>query len=686
MRHKNRFSIQPLRLCLLAALLSITVSPLTIIQTVNGAGIATIGLGTDPSLESTRLEPGFDFVNDDDIADDESDNQEGANLSQVLLGNTTQSVITPLKITSPETSYTIERGNDALTLLLDRPDIQVVDYDYLQAASLGLQRAVISSGKIIVMQAGDSSDASPTNQARKIPVLNGGGVIVGGIDGSGNISGQSNLAGDLQDHYMVAPVGSGASSNNSTAYARARVSAAAARIFEAAPFLTPQQVVEILFTSATDLGDAGIDAVYGNGALDLQAALDPAGITSISTQGGSNDSAGSGSGSIIGLMLAGGLAYALFGQSESLQKTLILDQNGRGYPTDLLSIAPKLGEAAISDLLNFRPLDRAHKMTANRIIGNEGEAQFEINASIVELNTSPIFAFQDDQPEIRFAYSSETRNVAGWGSSQFYNVPINLTLGVNADNTVLQQLNQNQAFSSPYLGFASNSGAYKLTKQGTNSNHHFGFALHDDQSRHGAASHSALYEGALKSDKTELGLQVAYTLEDKSLFGSAANGPLSVSGAETVSLSLSAAYQISPTFSLISQYSLGKTKVQAASNSLLTGFSTLNSESTALGLLGESVISKGDSFGLIYSQPLHLTSGQIDISSPTEQLANGSVLFSDESINLNGLNAPINRFSLHYNRRLGSRLNWSTRLVYQRGSYSDNTDSYGVLSRLDLNL
>src|SRR5436190_7620831 len=63
------------------------------------------------------------------------------------------------------------------------------------------------------------------------------------------------------------------------------VSRVAALVLSASPFLTPQQVVSILLSSATDLGTRGTDSVYGRGLVNATAALAPLGSSSIATAG-----------------------------------------------------------------------------------------------------------------------------------------------------------------------------------------------------------------------------------------------------------------------------------------------------------------------------------------------------------------------------------------------------------------
>lgn len=59
-----------------------------------------------------------------------------------------------------------------------------------------------------------------------------------------------------------------------TSFSAPQVSAAAALIIRKKPSLTPREVVKILLETATDLGEPGVDGVYGRGQLNIQAAME----------------------------------------------------------------------------------------------------------------------------------------------------------------------------------------------------------------------------------------------------------------------------------------------------------------------------------------------------------------------------------------------------------------------------
>ena len=59
------------------------------------------------------------------------------------------------------------------------------------------------------------------------------------------------------------------------------VSGSIALLKEQFPNLTPAQLVDLLISTATDLGAAGVDEVYGVGKINLGSAATPQGFTSV---------------------------------------------------------------------------------------------------------------------------------------------------------------------------------------------------------------------------------------------------------------------------------------------------------------------------------------------------------------------------------------------------------------------
>ncbi|WP_302789002.1 S8 family serine peptidase, partial [Escherichia coli] len=55
-----------------------------------------------------------------------------------------------------------------------------------------------------------------------------------------------------------------------TSMAAPMVSGAAAVLMQRFPYMTASQIASVLLTTATDLGEKGVDAVYGWGKLNLR--------------------------------------------------------------------------------------------------------------------------------------------------------------------------------------------------------------------------------------------------------------------------------------------------------------------------------------------------------------------------------------------------------------------------------
>jgi hypothetical protein len=150
------------------------------------------------------------------------------------------------------------------------------------------------NGVIYVVSAGNESAARPNSFARLLLPENGAKVpvlIVGAVDQNNVIADFSNRAGTGTDarYFLVAPgVGIVARDidgleyiNRGTSVAAPFVSGALGLLFQNAPNLTGQQAVDLLLSTATDLGAPGPDEVYGNGLLNIEKALQPQGAQSL---------------------------------------------------------------------------------------------------------------------------------------------------------------------------------------------------------------------------------------------------------------------------------------------------------------------------------------------------------------------------------------------------------------------
>ncbi len=184
-------------------------------------------------------------------------------------------------------------GNEVIGLT--NPD-DVVSSNFIDQMIAG----VVDHDMVFVFAAGNES-ASESMIHASLPLyfeeLQGNFINVVNFDVStGLISDSSNHCGVTQNYCLAAPgellVSTGFNPENpdadnlysagsGTSYAAPFVTGAVAVLKGAFPYLTGEEITQILFASARDLGEVGVDTVYGHGMLDLERATRPLGTTTI---------------------------------------------------------------------------------------------------------------------------------------------------------------------------------------------------------------------------------------------------------------------------------------------------------------------------------------------------------------------------------------------------------------------
>jgi subtilisin family serine protease len=153
-----------------------------------------------------------------------------------------------------------------------------------------------AAGVIIVISAGNDGVSDPALAVNADPlalianesVARGLVIIAGSVDaGNTSLSDFSNRAGTGAPHYISAlgrrvqtiDQTGRAFFYTGTSFSAPVVAGAVALLAQAFPNLTSAQIVDLLFRSAIDLGDPGVDATFGYGALDIARAFQAQGRT-----------------------------------------------------------------------------------------------------------------------------------------------------------------------------------------------------------------------------------------------------------------------------------------------------------------------------------------------------------------------------------------------------------------------
>ena len=155
----------------------------------------------------------------------------------------------------------------------------------------GISYAATQNDAIFVWAAGNDGNAQSgmlSAMPNVMSELDGRFVNVVAWDSkTSQLADYSNACGVTKDYCITAP---GTIYTNETgretahvgtSFAAPVVSSAIAIIREMWPTLESNKITEILFNTAADLGDAGVDEIYGHGMLDLEAATRPVGAATI---------------------------------------------------------------------------------------------------------------------------------------------------------------------------------------------------------------------------------------------------------------------------------------------------------------------------------------------------------------------------------------------------------------------
>ena len=496
---------------------------------------------------------------------------------------------------------------------------------------------------LLVAAAGNEGNAeidAPANLGGTAGVV-GSMLAVGAVDQNNVITSWSNKAGAAKDYYLVAPgehilttdVGGGMALTAGTSFASPMVAGAAALVMQYAPYLTAQQVASILLNSATDLGAAGVDTVYGHGLLNIGAALGPAGTTSVPTATGTSTPAVASS---VAMSAAFGNALS---NNSLLQRGIMLDSYGRAYGFDMSKrvAATKYDSGLASFIGATRTTTSGGAMQLGTSNVSFGFASTDTEHMVQDLNK------QDKTQQSRGQLALTTQAASGVTLTYTHNHNLGQMFGLSEQaGRVANDTMGTGTLDNAFLGLIDGGNAL-----GTSFDLGHGLALNigggmqsdsmsiNDADKTGTSRQGYVAELAYKADGLKLGVQTGMVNESGSTLASNGDGALAFgSDSRTTFVGLNATVPLMQGLALGATYQMGFTQITSSQGSLISDFRGVSSDKFAVALMADDVAKKGDRLTLSVSQPIRVSSGNADLTVPVGVDHNGSVINASQRVGL----------------------------------------------------
>ncbi|MFT3858764.1 MAG: S8 family peptidase [Aquabacterium sp.] len=561
-----------------------------------------------------------------------------------MYGVAPMATLLPVKVFSGETAassainrgidYAVSRGARVINLSLGAPGA---------TGETSLRTNAAANNTVVVVSAGNESMSTPSWPGRyaKESWANGTIIVVGAVDSSRRMASFTNKAGDTAQFYLVAP-GVNIISSYSTGYAyltgtsmaAPAVSGAAALITGYWPYLRANQVAAILLNTADDLGAPGVDAVYGRGMLNVNRALSPIGSYTYRTPNGGRTT--------VSLSVPGVASTQPQVSTPSAFAGLVtevFDAYGRNFTSDEGAALSARSVMTVDSILGNpnHMLDAAERVMANgtRLTQWQWHTQRDRrvdDAALQGISGAPWNHLPShDASLMRMALRSGQVFSAGDGGMS------SLSFGLMDSPMAARLSGTENLLNNPLFGFApTHRFAAMSLPLHPNWRARVGLAQGQSapmQSREAASGDVQVAELAYAQGNRALNLSVGQLREAGLLggYGSAALGLNQTT--QTLGMTLSAAWSLSPQWMLTGAFSQTGTHAPAAQGMLLSA-TPVRSQAYGLGLVRSDTWRDGDRLSLSVNAPLHARSGRLDYSVVTSVNEEGEPIFGRRTVQL----------------------------------------------------
>lgn len=476
-----------------------------------------------------------------------------------------------------------------------------------------------AAGTIIVISSGNDGLANPDNFAL---IANDAAarnliIIAGGVDEADSISvfstGGSNRAGIAASHFVVALANRVRTINETgaavlasgTSYAAPAVSGAIALLAQAFPSLTSAQIVDLILSSARDLGAAGVDSVYGHGLLDLASAFAARGSSSVA-----------GTAVPVSMTDNGSLSAPMGDASLTGLSTVFQDAYGRAYQADLEGTFSR----AYSGGRLWSSLNGDGR-TAGVGLGQTGAA-LSVSGDVQTGQVGPLALSAQDQ--------RGARAMAGWVVSRLsrdttFAAGFARSSGALIDQMAVAKASQflvAEAAGSTF-GFRAApgySGAVRqqIGKWGLSAGWDRGEALVWSQGLRHRYDRLPYTAASVSLDRRfgplSLGMKASQLSEKETVLGARFGAMLGAPGAVTRLLFAAASYDAPMGWTLRGSWQQGWTRVNAGG--VRPSADHLASSAWSFDATRGNLFARGDSFGLRLAQPVRVSAGGFNVELP----------------------------------------------------------------------
>ena len=534
----------------------------------------------------------------------------------------------------------------------------------------------VDAGLVVVIAAGNGDDneigmAEPDGFAQFAanPDVKGGIIIAGAVDSANQMASFSNKAGtgETQDVYMVAPgehilttdlTTSDEDRNQlamiyGTSAAAPYIAAAAAILLEKFPNLDNRQVVQILLDSAKDLGAAGPDEEFGQGLLDIAAAIQPSGTLQISSAGGQSMAL---QGSLLTSPAMGG------GLATAAGRALAFDRYDRAYNASLASRF----QAPASRFSLAQAADRMNRISSSLSMGDHG-----LRLGISATDTGRYHASTSLEIQARDGNERSDMTIEAAITPR---LSFSMQSGSTAGRTA--------ATGDLALTARAMDPASQLSASGQRAGLTFALTRHldvgtvafmgdrpkaddldptlDDPRQSGGALTLRRWLGRT----AHLDLEAGRMFERGSTLGLTGSGIFNgIEGAATDYIRFGGGVAVG-SLRLDGAYMASRTGTELNGGSVFAGFDTLKANGWSLSLTDQRFASRGHVFGLHMAQPLAVTSG-----AATLHLATGwqdsAPVYTDQRADLSATERETS-FELFHRYAASDTLSLQTNFIYRR--------------------